>query len=104
MTYRVELTDRAARDLRHLYQIINAEFSIQAHAWFNRLEQAILSLNENPARCPVISENATLRHLLFGRRRNVYRVIFSIDEGAYVVTVLHIRHSARRAFRIDDDE
>lgn len=45
MTYRVELTDRAARDVRHLYETINAENSIQARVWFNGLARVILSLD-----------------------------------------------------------
>jgi hypothetical protein len=32
MRYRVELTERAARDLRYLYRTINAEDSLQAGA------------------------------------------------------------------------
>ncbi|HEY1935078.1 MAG TPA: type II toxin-antitoxin system RelE/ParE family toxin [Acetobacteraceae bacterium] len=103
MAYRVELTDRAARDLRHLYRIINAEHSIQARTWFNRLEHAILSLDESPARCAVIPEDSNLQHLLYGRRRNVYRVIFTIDESARIVTVVHIRHGARDAFRPNEE-
>jgi toxin ParE1/3/4 len=103
MAYRVELTDRAAQDLRHLYRIINAEHSAQARIWFNRLEQAILSLDEYPTRCPVIPEDPNLRHLLYGRRREVYRVIFAIHDTAGCVSVLHIRHSARDKYQPDDE-
>jgi plasmid stabilization system protein ParE len=95
--YRVDLTDRAARDLRHLYRTINAENSAQARAWFNGLERIILSLDQNPARGVVIREDANLRQLLYGRRRYVYRIIYAIDEPGSVVTVLHIRRGARDA-------
>jgi plasmid stabilization system protein ParE len=71
MAYRVELTERAARDLRHLYRIINAEHSAQARTWFNRLEHAIWGLDENPSWYPVIPEATHLRHQLYGRRRNM---------------------------------
>jgi toxin ParE1/3/4 len=80
MAYRVDLTERAARDLRRLFRIIEAESSPQARTWFNGLEKLILSLDENPARGPVISEDPRPRHLLYGRRRNVYRIIDAIDE------------------------
>jgi plasmid stabilization system protein ParE len=96
MTYRVELTDRARRDLQHLYQAINAADSERARVWFNGLEAAVLSLDEHPARCPVTPENPTLRHLLYGRKGRVWRVIYAIDEPRRVVTVLHIRHGSRR--------
>jgi plasmid stabilization system protein ParE len=96
MTYRVELTARASRNLRRTFRLINAEGSPQAFAWFNALEAAILSLDQHPERCPATSENKRLRHLLFGSKPNVYRVIFAIEERARVVNVLHIRHGARR--------
>ncbi len=96
MTYRVELTLRANRDLERLFERINAADGDQAREWFNGLEAAILSLEDSPARCPRTPETPSLRHLLFGRPRDVYRVIFKIDERHSVVTVLHIRHGARR--------
>jgi toxin ParE1/3/4 len=98
MAYRVDLTERAARNLRRIYRTINAEGSAQARDWFNGLEKAVFSLDEHPARAPVIPEDDSLRHLLYGRKPNVYRIIYAIDERNRVVTVLHIRHGARRAF------
>lgn len=96
MAYRVELTGRATRDLRRLYRRIDAAQSDAAYAWFNRLQAAILSLREYPARCPTIPERENLRHLLYGNDRDVYRVIFRIDEERQRVAVVHIRHGARR--------
>jgi len=96
MTYRVELTRRAIRDLHHLFHQIDAAESGQARAWFNALEAAILGLDENPGRCPSTPENPRLRHLLHSHGRNIYRVIYRVDEGHATVTVLHIRHGARR--------
>jgi toxin ParE1/3/4 len=100
MTYRVEITARASRDLRWIFRQINAENSLQAFAWFNELETAILSLNQYPQRSPRTPESRALRHLLFGKKPNVYRVIFAIDERAQAVRVLHIRHGARRPLRV----
>ena len=98
MIYRVELTARATRNLRRIFQRIHAEHLPQASAWFNELEAAILSLDEHPQRSPVTPENKMLRHLLFGKKPNVYRIIYAIDERAHVVRVLHIRHGARARF------
>jgi plasmid stabilization system protein ParE len=97
MTYHVELTARAVRNLRRIYQTIHAGDSKQAHAWFNGLEDAIFSLQQNPARSPATPEHSHLRHLLYGSSRYVYRVIYEIDERNRVVTVLHIRHGSRQA-------
>jgi len=96
MTYRVELTERANRDLRRIFQYINADSSPQASVWFNALEAAILSLDQHPERSPVPPENRALRHLLFGKKPNIYRIIFMIDRRAQIGSVLHIRRGARR--------
>ena len=98
MIYRVELTARATRNLRQIFRRIRAEHSPQAATWFNELEASILSLDEHPERAPVTIENKKLRHLLFGKKPNVYRIIYAIDERARVVHVLHIRHGARSRF------
>ncbi len=96
MTYRVDLTARAQRDLRRLYRHFAAAGTEQAHAWFNLLEAAILSLDEFPARSPTIPDDDALQHLLHGTGRNVYRIIYKFDEPDRVVTVAHIRHGSRR--------
>ena len=98
MTFRVELTARAARDLGFIYRSINAEDSSQARAWFNGLEKAVSSLEELPARGAVTPEDEGLRHLLYGKKPDVYRVIYAVDQPSRVVTVVHIRHRARDAF------
>jgi len=96
MAYRVDLTARAARNLRRIYRDIEAATSEAARAWFNGLEAAVLSLDENPGRSPVTPEDRGLRHLLYGHGRHIYRIIYTIDERDAVVTVLHIRHGARQ--------
>lgn len=75
MAYRVDLTARAARNLRKIYITINAENTKQAHTWFNGLEQMVFSLDEHPTRGAVIPEGGGLRHLLYGGKPHVYRVI-----------------------------
>lgn len=104
MAYRVDLTERAVRDLRRIYVAINAAETAQARAWFNGLEKAVLSLDEHPARGAPIPENGSLRHLLYGRRRYRYRIIYAIDEHNRIVTVLHIRHGARDAFTPEEPD
>jgi plasmid stabilization system protein ParE len=95
MIYRVEIQPRAIRDLRGIYEYINAENSRLARAWFNELEAAIASLVQNPSRCPITPENGRLRHLLYGKRPRVYRIIFAVDERRRVVSIVHVRHGAR---------
>ena len=70
MTYRVELTEQAARNLRRIYLSINADDGELARAWFNGLEAAVSSLEEHPARSARILEDGRFRQLLYGRKRH----------------------------------
>jgi plasmid stabilization system protein ParE len=100
MTYLVEFAARAARDLEILYVEKNAAESHAATRWYNGLEQAVYALALYPYRCPVAPEarraKRKLRHLLYGKKPHVYRVIYEVDKGLPVVWVLTIRHGALR--------
>jgi len=102
MAYLVNLTVRAERDLAALYDEIDAQNSKAAFKWYAGLKEAILSLEEMPYRCPATPEKSQLRHLLYGRKPHVYRVIFRILEKRKQVDVLHIRHGARRKLTASD--
>jgi toxin ParE1/3/4 len=106
MTYRVEFADRAARDLEILYKEKNAAESHAAARWYNGLEEAVDALASYPNRCPVVPKarkvKRKLRHLLYGKKPHVYRVIYEIDEGRQAVWVLHIRHGARKKLKASD--
>lgn len=95
MQYLVRLTGRALRDMEAIYNYIEADASKHAFAWFNRLAKAIYSLERFPSRGPVIPESKRLRHLLFGKKPYIYRIIYGVDKRNHVVNVLHIRHSVR---------
>jgi len=96
MAYLVSITSRAERDLEQLFTQINAEHSSAAFKWYLGLKEAILSLEEHPSRCPVIRRKNTLRHLLYGHKPHIYRVIYRVLKKQKRVDVLHIRHGARR--------
>lgn len=102
MAYLVNLTLRAERDLVLIFEAINAQHSGAALKWYSGLKQAILSLQHQPNRCPQTPENASLRHLLYGAKPHVYRVIFRVEEKSKQVDVLHIRHGARQPFKRSD--
>ena len=86
----------------YLYQQISADDSAAATRLFNGLEKAIYTLEQLPRRCPVAPESKRakrrLRQLLYGAKRDVYRVIYEIDESRKVVWVLTIRHAAMDEF------
>jgi plasmid stabilization system protein ParE len=99
MAYVVSLTERAERDLALPFAHIHAEDSAAALRWYLGLTRAILTLEDHPNRCPSTPENRELRHLLYGNKPHVCRVIFRVLQKQKQVEVLHIRHGARRAFR-----
>jgi toxin ParE1/3/4 len=99
MAYLVNISTRAQRDLALIYKRINADDSDMALQWYRGLKQAILSLEEQPNRCPATPENQKLRHLLYGRKPHVYRAIYRVVETRKQVEVLHIRHGARQGFK-----
>ena len=99
MAYLVNVTLRAERDLALVFDAINAEHSDAALKWYWGLKEAILSLEEQPNRCPETPENARLRNLLYGNKPHIYRVIYRVSEKPKQVDVLHIRHGARQRFK-----
>src|SRR5271167_60356 len=106
MTYRVELANRAIRDLEILYAEKNAAESQAAARWYNGLERVVYALGTYPYRCPVAPEAQKMKrklwHLLCGKKPNVYRVIYEVDERRQTVSVLTIRHGARRKLKASD--
>jgi plasmid stabilization system protein ParE len=100
MAYRVEFSASAEAQLEALYLRLTERAPHQGAAWFNGLEEAILALDRLPSRCPFASESAGPEHpirvLHYGRAPHVYRVLFTIDEPARRVYILHVRHGARR--------
>jgi plasmid stabilization system protein ParE len=102
MAYLVSITSRAERDLADLYGEINADQSDAALEWYRALKDSILSLEEQPNRCPLIRKRNKLRHLLYGHKAHVYRVIYRVLEKRKEVEVLHIRHGAQRKPKTSD--
>lgn len=107
MAYRVEITKTAEVDLHALCSWVIAQAPHQGALWFNGLETAILSLDREPRRCPVAPESVDTDHpirvLHYGRRRDVYRIFFAVDDRRRVVRVLHIRHAAQRRITVKDE-
>ncbi len=86
---------RAERDLESIFLYIQADTSQAASRWFAELVKTVDSLAELPQRAPMTREDGSLRHLLFGKKPHVYRILFAIDEALHRVNILHVRHGAR---------
>jgi len=102
MAYVVKILPRAERDLRNIYREIEARTSDAALAWYLGLRAAIRSLRNSPNRCPVTPEDCDLRHLLYGNKPHIYRVIYRVAETRKQVDILHIRHGARQSINPSD--
>ena len=100
MAYRVSLAAPAETDAYAAFERIREAAPMHAEKWLTRLFEAIFSLDELPARCPVIPEAKELgfpaRHLLYGKGRGVYRIIFHIREDEQHVRVLRVWHGFPR--------
>jgi plasmid stabilization system protein ParE len=72
--------------------------------WRRRIEAAIQALADDAHQWPEADEaaslNRNLRCRLFGRRRHVYRILFTIDGNT--VTVHRVRHAAMDTLTHDD--
>jgi toxin ParE1/3/4 len=102
MAYLIKIIYRAERDLARPFEEINAKHSDAALKWYRGLKEAILRLKEKPKRCPLTRKKNDLRHLLYGNKPHIYRVIFRILERQKCVEVLHIRHGARRKIKTSE--
>lgn len=98
MTYHVIIQPQAEADLDAAYLRMRARAPQAAARWFVDIVEAINSLEQFPRRCPLAPENdyfeEEIRQLLYGRRDNVYRILFTIQDDT--VHVLHVRHGAQR--------
>src|SRR5260370_17983752 len=102
MAYVVNTTPNAERDLARLYEQVNAEYSDTAMEWYLGIKAAILSLEQQPNRCPITRKKDKLRHLLYGHKPHDYRGIYPVLEKQNQLEVLHIRHGARRRLKPSD--
>jgi plasmid stabilization system protein ParE len=99
MTYRIFIEATAERQIRAAvrWKTENASPTVAAR-WYNGLLKKVASLRTHPTRCPIAAENdkfpIEIRELLHGRRRNVFRIIFTIRDDT--VSVLFVHHGAQQ--------
>jgi plasmid stabilization system protein ParE len=100
VTYHVVILSEAEEELDEAYRFIREDSPSRAARWRRMLLEKARSLASFPERCPVAPETVALgvevRHLVVGS----YHVLFVIGKGT--VTVLHIRHAARRRATEED--
>jgi plasmid stabilization system protein ParE len=96
---------RAKRDLRQVLHRIESQRTFRAgFRWYSGAITAIDTLDDQPERCPLADEadelGIELRMLLYGRKPNVYRILFILLGS--VVQFLRVRHAAQDRISCDD--
>jgi plasmid stabilization system protein ParE len=99
MAFRVEISLEAQIEADGILEWLLSQHAGETGLrWFQGLVNAVESLANFPERCSLAPENSEfsfeVRHLLYGRKPHVYRVVFTIQEE--VVYVIHIWHGRRK--------
>ena len=102
--YVVEIDRGALAEIEEAYLWLTQEAPEYAPTWFHSLLDATDTLEHFPQRCSLAPENDLVdfevRHLLHGKGRAVYRIIFTIVEST--IRVLHVRHASRLPLKPDE--
>jgi plasmid stabilization system protein ParE len=109
MKYRIEISSVAEAEADGAFIRLSQITSPQtASQWYAGLLKAIDSLSLMPKRCPLARENEYLsneiRQLIYGKGRNLYRIIFTVIEAEEIsyVRILHIRHAAQQTLGMEE--
>src|SRR5688572_29255394 len=98
MIFRVKIQQLALQDLDEAYIWAARNAPDTAARWLRRFQDSLQTLSENPQQYPLAAESrktdVELRQFLFGKRPNVFRVLFVIEED--VVRILRILRAQRR--------
>lgn len=106
MAFQVEITPIAEAQIDQAYRWYRERNPEFADHWFRGLMNAIATLQEKPQRCTLAVEHEIfseeVRQLIYGKAKNVYRVLFTIRDAT--VYALYIRHSTQAPLTLDDIE
>jgi plasmid stabilization system protein ParE len=106
MTFQVKVTPIAEAQIEQAYLWYREHNSNFADRWFRGLMNTIATLQEKPRRCALAVEHKIfpeeVRQLLYGKSKNIYRVLFAIRD--MTVYVLYVRHSAKAPLTLKDLE
>lgn len=105
MAFHVRLSRRAYADIDRVMGFIAERVGPESAArWRDGLIAVVDTLQTLPERCPLADEVEELglqwRVLLYGRKRHVYRILFTIEGDT--VTIHHVRHTAQDQLSADD--
>lgn len=102
MAYRVDVTEPAEVEILEIATLIAAYSPAASDRWLTGISRSIRSLAIMPKRCPKAPEShelgTELRQLMYGKSRNIYRIVLRVVEPA-LVEVIAVRHGSRDVMR-----
>lgn len=105
MSFRIRLSRKAALDIaRNSYWLVENRSDTAALSWRDELEASLHKLETSATLCPEAPEaewiGLDIREQLFGRRRNLYRILFRLR--GETAEVLRVRHTRQDSLGPDD--
>jgi len=107
MSYVVNITDDAGRDLKRIYRwyVKESKSESVASRWYDGFLEKLETLKDFPESCSLAQESDRfdyeLRQLLYGsRKRKTHRALFRIVGDT--VEILTVRHLSQRDVTPDD--
>lgn len=96
--FAINIDPDALEDIRHIARDISQRVSPSSAArWQHRIISKIQTLASLPERYPMADEavelGLDLRFMIFGRKRQRYRILYTID--GQTVNVYRVRHAAQ---------
>jgi len=98
--YRVEIAPSAAHDLGGVFDYIAADSHERALNWLSGLYEWAERLSNHPHRCGLAPESRRAGFEIRQLRYGSYRLLFTMVDD--VVTVIRVRHAARKFLRSDE--
>lgn len=97
--YRVRLTIRVSHQLQEIFDYIAVDSDSNAARMIERILDAIDGLEMLPHRYKVVEDTDVLGEEVRSMPVRPYLVRYHVDESSHVVTILSVRHGARRPGR-----
>ena len=99
MQFQVVITPSAKADIFEINTWLLENSPEMAESWLWGISQAVTSLSKFPERCPISPESdafdVVVRQLLYGKKPNVYRILFSVQSEK--VYILRVRSTNQRS-------
>ena len=109
MAYQIKITTPAEDDIYSAFDRIKKLAPLVSEKWLRGIFKSIFTLSEMPDRCPIAPESEALglpiRHLFYGKRTAIHRIIFDIQNEAKadpLVRILRVWHSKKDQIQVED--